>query len=387
MALPLLLGLGGTALGGAGLLGGLGALGAGAIGSGLGTYLQTGDLGKGIQTGLLSYFGGKALGSAFGGPTGTEAAQAGLDSAAQQASQAAMNPADLQAAAGGIGNLSNAQAVAQANQLASQAASAQQAAKAGPSFFQGLKSDPTAAMTAKGDLTAGFTGSNLPFTAAGLGTAALAGSDILAPKGLEPLGTGSGGGAPEAEAAVYKQRRPGEGYRGGIDDEFKFFDSNMSSLATGGLASLSYQEGGMMPEANDKELISRAVEAIEGRTESPEIALAAFVARYGEEALRDLVGRVQRGEFAQDAMVDEGMLSGVGDGMDDMIPATLEGQQDVVLSDGEFIVPADVVSGLGNGSSDAGSDALYEMMDRVRKLRTGKEEQPKQVPQEKMLPV
>ena len=69
-----------------------------------------------------------------------------------------------------------------------------------------------------------------------------------------------------------------------------------------------------------------------------------------------------------------------------MVPATLEGEQDVVLSDGEFIVPADVVSGLGNGSSDAGSEALYEMMDRVRKLRTGKESQPDQVPQEKMLP-
>ena len=54
MALPLLLGLGGSALGASGLLGaGIGALGAGAIGSGLGTYLQTGDLGKGVQTGLL----------------------------------------------------------------------------------------------------------------------------------------------------------------------------------------------------------------------------------------------------------------------------------------------------------------------------------------------
>ena len=85
-------------------------------------------------------------------------------------------------------------------------------------------------------------------------------------------------------------------------------------------------------------------------------------------------------------MVDEGMLDGAGDGMDDMIPATLEGEQDVVLSDGEFIVPADVVSGLGNGSSDAGADALYEMMDRVREMRTGMTNQPEQVPQGMMLP-
>ena len=111
-----------------------------------------------------------------------------------------------------------------------------------------------------------------------------------------------------------------------------------------------------------------------------------FLARYGEEALRDLVERVQSGEFDQNAMVDEGMVNGAGDGMDDMIPATLEGEQDVVLSDGEFIVPADVVSGLGNGSSDAGAKSLYEMMDRVREMRTGMAEQPEQVPQEMMLP-
>ena len=72
--------------------------------------------------------------------------------------------------------------------------------------------------------------------------------------------------------------------------------------------------------------------------------------------------------------------------MDDLIPAKLEGEDDVVLSNDEFIVPADVVSGLGNGSSDAGSKALYDMMDRVREMRTGKKEQPKQVPQGDMLP-
>jgi hypothetical protein len=110
------------------------------------------------------------------------------------------------------------------------------------------------------------------------------------------------------------------------------------------------------------------------------------MARYGEDALRDLVERVETGQFDADSDVTEGKVNGVGDGMDDMIPATLEGEQDVVLSDGEFIVPADVVSGLGNGSSDAGSKALYEMMDRVREMRTGKSEQPEQVPQGMMLP-
>ena len=67
MALPLLLGLAGSGLAGAGMLGGMGALTAGALGSGLGSYLETGDLGKGIQTGLTSFLGGKLLGAAMGG--------------------------------------------------------------------------------------------------------------------------------------------------------------------------------------------------------------------------------------------------------------------------------------------------------------------------------
>ena len=57
MVLPLLFGLAGSALGGAGALGSLGALGAGALGSGLGRFVETGDLGKGIETGLTSFLG------------------------------------------------------------------------------------------------------------------------------------------------------------------------------------------------------------------------------------------------------------------------------------------------------------------------------------------
>ena len=64
-------------------------------------------------------------------------------------------------------------------------------------------------------------------------------------------------------------------------------------------------------------------------------------------------------------------LSGGGDGMSDSIRANIDGTMEARLSDGEFVIPADVVSGLGNGSSDAGADRLYTMMDRVREERTG----------------
>jgi hypothetical protein len=79
------------------------------------------------------------------------------------------------------------------------------------------------------------------------------------------------------------------------------------------------------------------------------------------------------------------MLKGPGDGMSDDIPATIAGKQPARLANEEFVVPADVVSHLGNGSSDAGAKALYKMMDRVRQARTGKKSQGKQINPEKYL--
>ena len=79
-------------------------------------------------------------------------------------------------------------------------------------------------------------------------------------------------------------------------------------------------------------------------------------------------------------------LSGGGDGMSDSIPATIGGTQEARLADGEFVIPADVVSHLGNGSSKAGAKQLYSMMDRVRKARTGNEKQGRQIKPNKMMP-
>ena len=114
--------------------------------------------------------------------------------------------------------------------------------------------------------------------------------------------------------------------------------------------------------------------------------LAQFVQEFGQDALQDLIQKVQSGEIPQVPSEGDGMVKGAGDGMDDMIPANLEGDQDVLLSDGEFVVPADVVSGIGNGSSDAGANKLEDMMDRVRELRTGGKTQPPDIPDEMMLP-
>jgi hypothetical protein len=80
------------------------------------------------------------------------------------------------------------------------------------------------------------------------------------------------------------------------------------------------------------------------------------------------------------------MLKGPGDGMSDNIPATIAGKQPARLANEEFVIPADVVSHLGNGSSEAGAKQLYKMMDRVRQARTGKKAQGKQIKAAKLMP-
>lgn len=80
-------------------------------------------------------------------------------------------------------------------------------------------------------------------------------------------------------------------------------------------------------------------------------------------------------------------LSGGGDGMSDSIPATINNKQPARLADGEFVVPADVVSDLGNGSSNAGAKKLYAMMNKIRKARHGTSKQPPEVKADKAMPV
>ena len=80
------------------------------------------------------------------------------------------------------------------------------------------------------------------------------------------------------------------------------------------------------------------------------------------------------------------LLRGPGDGMSDDIIANIEGRQEARLADGEFVIPADVVSHLGNGSTDAGAKKLYQMMDKIRAARTGRKRQAPEVNPNKYLP-
>jgi len=96
-----------------------------------------------------------------------------------------------------------------------------------------------------------------------------------------------------------------------------------------------------------------------------------------------------RGSYAAGgiAKLREGRyLSGATDGMADKVPASIEQVQPAALSDGEYVIPADVVSHLGNGNSDAGAKVLDTFLTKVRKSRTGNGKQGKEIDPNKLLP-
>jgi hypothetical protein len=86
------------------------------------------------------------------------------------------------------------------------------------------------------------------------------------------------------------------------------------------------------------------------------------------------------------AMGEPRMVAGNGDGMSDSVPATIEGVQEARLANDEFVIPADVVADIGNGSSSAGAKKLYDMMDRIREARHGTTEQPPEISAEQYMP-
>jgi hypothetical protein len=105
----------------------------------------------------------------------------------------------------------------------------------------------------------------------------------------------------------------------------------------------------------------------------------------GSSGALPLEGQYGIVKMAGGGMLPPRFLSGGGDGMSDSIKANIGGTQEARLADGEFVIPADVVSHLGNGSSKAGAKQLYSMMDKVRTARTGRKSQGKQINPRKYL--
>jgi hypothetical protein len=174
---------------------------------------------------------------------------------------------------------------------------------------------------------------------------------------------------------------------GSVDDEmggdYSAMGMDQGNLQKG-LFGLGYAGGGIseiLEDAKAQGLTPEAYQQIYGRGNK-------IVAM--QKALKEgqMVDGMARGGISSLGGYSDGgrMLKGPGDGMSDSIPGVIANKQPARLADGEFVIPADVVSHLGNGSTDAGAKQLYAMMDKVRKARTGKKKQAPAVKANRYMP-
>ncbi len=288
-----------------------------------GTALATGDIGKGLMAGLGAY-GGAGLGASLSAAGAAGAGGAGATGIGEafQAAQSNIDPALLESM--------SAQQVAQTMPVAAQTQLMGQGAQ--NLFASGATGE--AARTAFMDSSGGVTG------LAKTGLSAAAPAILGAPAPITPIEPEKSNYAGPYKPQPRTVRYPGADRARDDSSEFTYF-SPMNPYpgfvsAAGGGEIPSYEEGGIAALANKK--------------------------------------------------MPPRFLSGGGDGMSDSIPAVINDKQPARLADGEFVVPADVVSHIGNGSSKAGAKKLYGMMDRVRKSRTGKTRQAPEVNMNRMMP-
>ena len=155
--------------------------------------------------------------------------------------------------------------------------------------------------------------------------------------------------------------------------------SETNGSATNG--SMTMQGGGQIEDV----VIVEARMAILGQHQNPDQAIQAFIEKYGADAFLQLRNAVLQ-EQVPNAQT-EGIISGQGGGMDDMVNGMIGNQQRIAVSPGEYIVPSDVVSMLGDGSSDSGADRLDGMLEKIRVNKTGTPVQAKEIDQQEVLPI
>ena len=140
------------------------------------------------------------------------------------------------------------------------------------------------------------------------------------------------------------------------------------------------QTGGVTVMPEDLDMVQKA---ILGQIPNNTEVIAMFIDKYGNEIFMQIREQVLN---PMGSMQTQGMIEGIGGGMDDQVMGMIGTQQPVAVSPGEYIIPADVVSGLGDGSSDAGAKELDGMLDRVRQERTNTTKQPKELNKGRVLP-
>ena len=134
-------------------------------------------------------------------------------------------------------------------------------------------------------------------------------------------------------------------------------------------SAVGVEEARFGPDIDYNDLINMTVEAIKGNAENADEVINLFIEEFGTDKFQQLREVVLQ-SIVPDAQT-EGMIAGDSGGMDDEVMGMIGEEQPVAVSPGEYIVAADVVSGLGDGNSDAGADVLDEMMQNVRNARSG----------------
>ena len=190
---------------------------------------------------------------------------------------------------------------------------------------------------------------------------------------------GSGGAAAptagEMDAAEYMKI-----YGAYMNYDPSKYNYNFNFAEGGGIQDLAGGNQEIVSEGQENQeadrLIDLTTKAILGDLPEEEsgVVIQAFISEFGDEAFQMLRDQVL--ETIVPGSQKEGEIVGSGGGMDDEVMGMIGNQQPVAVSPGEYIVPADVVSGLGDGSTDAGVQELDGMLDRVRVERTNTTQQP-----------
>ena len=310
-----------------------------AIGLGVGGVeaARTGDLGKGLMAGLGAY-GGAGLASGLSG-AGAGAAQEAAMGAVPQGATTAAHTAAQQAAMEGLTGAAANEAAANASQQL---------------LAQGFGSDEAIRNIAAGQASQQFAAQPLQ-ARLGQGLSAL-GTEAGRSQALASMGGGSSAIKYGLSAlAPITQMEPAE-YKGSGPNPFRY----------------RYEQE--MPEGPN---MDGSAEALQYRGRYVPYADGGPVSQMSQQAVTDTLINNGGQIFAKGGSIshlgdysDGGrLLKGPGDGVSDSIPATIANKRPARLADGEFVVPARIVSELGNGSTEAGARKLYAMMDRVQSAR------------------
>lgn len=357
----------GAALGPAGFAG-MSALGAAGTVAGL-SALSTGSLKQGLISGLGAYGGANlysGLVNAGTAATGDAAFNAGMDAKVKEAAaQSTIEQAAANQTAAETARLGLQQQVAQ-QEVANQAALEAAKQKAAESSVTTALSNPELAYEGAKDIVTGggieTLAANMPKDASLMANTAMAATpfvmDAAQQKPEDKLDTVKASPSLirpyELERNVRTNQGLGAKYKAGQDtSQRQWFDDKWTTGTPYEAPGPEYKKMAMGGDVQQDPNLQQVP------SYDPVVRMAAG------GGLGSLGGYSDGGR----------MLKGPGDGMSDSIPATINGKQPARLANEEFVIPADVVAHLGNGSSDAGAKQLYKMMDRVRQARTGKKKQ------------